>query len=564
MANEFIIKNGFHSKGDSHVTGSLTATSFAGDGSALTNLPASSANNFGIAQGSGSFTYYSSLSASMAAATSGDTIQMFSDYVEKTTSVSLKDGVTLDGNGFTYTFSGSGTENALEETSAATSTIYLNNLIVKRIGGAAASLTENLALYVGAANQQKVIYNQNVLMENDAGCAIRTAGGGSGKNKIYDITARGTTYGIYCTYGSIYHSKGYATTGIGIYGSNNGGRLYQSYGESDDSIGMYAAYIAQNCIGVSGDSYGLQTAVGSTFGTVMDCIGISTGTGGGDHGIYNSSTSGILQDCEGYANAGAGIYTNQPSEMVNCTGNSKSNYGIYLRQANARAINCHAHSVSGYAAYSKDGGQFLDCSFYSQAEHGILVDNDNTKILGCSIEVEDASKNCIYATSGKDIVLAKNIYKGATTAVNANLTNTCTNVPDNQGNIHVTSSVAYNYDFTGATAISGSTLLLSGSLLNSGTVSLDNTDSPYTITGTQQFILIDPSGGDVTVNMPDAATYPGREIRFKLTQAAGANTVTLQRQGSDTIDGATTYTDLDIQYESISTVSNGGTGWFIF
>ena len=64
--------------------------------------------------------------------------------------------------------------------------------------------------------------------------------------------------------------------------------------------------------------------------------------------------------------------------------------------------------------------------------------------------------------------------------------------------------------------------------------------------------------------MPDAATYPGREIRFKLTQAAGANTVTLQRQGADTIDGATTYTDLDIQYESISTVSNGSDGWFIF
>jgi hypothetical protein len=108
------------------------------------------------------------------------------------------------------------------------------------------------------------------------------------------------------------------------------------------------------------------------------------------------------------------------------------------------------------------------------------------------------------------------------------------------------------------------TTTISGSLLNTGTVSLDNTDSPYTITGTQQFILIDPSGGDVTINMPDVATYPGREIRFKLTQAAGANTVTLQRQGADTIDGATTYTDLDIQYESISTVSDGSTGWFIF
>jgi hypothetical protein len=42
MANEFIIKNGFHSKGNSQVTGSLTATSFSGDGSGLTNLPASS------------------------------------------------------------------------------------------------------------------------------------------------------------------------------------------------------------------------------------------------------------------------------------------------------------------------------------------------------------------------------------------------------------------------------------------------------------------------------------------------------------------------------------------
>ena len=48
MANEFIIKNGFHSKGNSQVTGSFNVTngitgsfsgSFQGDGSALTNLP---------------------------------------------------------------------------------------------------------------------------------------------------------------------------------------------------------------------------------------------------------------------------------------------------------------------------------------------------------------------------------------------------------------------------------------------------------------------------------------------------------------------------------------------
>jgi hypothetical protein len=131
------------------------------------------------------------------------------------------------------------------------------------------------------------------------------------------------------------------------------------------------------------------------------------------------------------------------------------------------------------------------------------------------------------------------------------------------GNKNSEFSGSFSGLFTGSAIISGS-LTISGSLLNTGTVLIDDTDSPYTLTGTEQFVLIDPSGGDVTINMPDAATYPGRQIFFKLTQAAGANTVTLQRQGADTIDGAITYTDLDIQYESISTVSDGSTGWFIF
>ena len=116
----------------------------------------------------------------------------------------------------------------------------------------------------------------------------------------------------------------------------------------------------------------------------------------------------------------------------------------------------------------------------------------------------------------------------------------------------------------GDSQVTGS-ITISGSLLNTGTVSYDHTLSPYTITGTQQFVLIDPSGGDVTVNMPDAATYPGREIKLKLTENSNANTVTLQCQGADTIDGAASNTTaLDTQYEAISVVSDGGTNWFIF
>jgi hypothetical protein len=39
MANEFIIKNGFRSRGNSQITGSLSATSFIGDGSGLNSVP---------------------------------------------------------------------------------------------------------------------------------------------------------------------------------------------------------------------------------------------------------------------------------------------------------------------------------------------------------------------------------------------------------------------------------------------------------------------------------------------------------------------------------------------
>ncbi len=40
MANEFIIKNGFRSRGNSQITGSLSATSFIGDGSGLNSVSA--------------------------------------------------------------------------------------------------------------------------------------------------------------------------------------------------------------------------------------------------------------------------------------------------------------------------------------------------------------------------------------------------------------------------------------------------------------------------------------------------------------------------------------------
>jgi len=192
----------------------------------------------------------------------------------------------------------------------------------------------------------------------------------------------------------------------------------------------------------------------------------------------------------------------------------------------------------------------LSASFAVTASHALNIIPITPGTLSGSAQISDLG----FVTSSATASFVTNSQTSSMSVLSASFAVTASHLLNNSP----------PFPFTGDAVISGS-LTISGSLLNTGTVSIDHTDSPYTITGTQQFILIDPSGGDVIVNMPDASTYPGRQIFFKLTQAAGANTVTLQRQGSDTIDGATEYTnELDIQYESISTVSDGGTGWFIF
>jgi len=144
MANEFIIKNGFHSKGNSQVTGSLSATSFVGDGSGLSNLPASSPfplNGNAVITGSltvsssfadfsgltdiktrkfaitsqlldpgikvTSASFYDSFIESLDAAVDGDTIHVFANDSSSVVADSFSNkNITILGNGHTFTTNG--------------------------------------------------------------------------------------------------------------------------------------------------------------------------------------------------------------------------------------------------------------------------------------------------------------------------------------------------------------------------------------------------------------------------------------------------------------------------
>lgn len=72
-------------------------------------------------------------------------------------------------------------------------------------------------------------------------------------------------------------------------------------------------------------------------------------------------------------------------------------------------------------------------------------------------------------------------------------------------------------------------------------------------------VLVNTTSGSVTVTLPPAANCKGRIYQFKKTVAA--NTVTLDPDGSETIDGAATLA-WTTQYQSY-TLCSDGSGWHI-
>ena len=104
-----------------------------------------------------------------------------------------------------------------------------------------------------------------------------------------------------------------------------------------------------------------------------------------------------------------------------------------------------------------------------------------------------------------------------------------------------------------------------GLLWNSGglvlpVASIANADSPYTVTEGDFTILADATDGAVTVALPAVTGQEGRTLNIKKVDAS-ANAVTLDGDGSETIDGSTTAA---ISTENVSlTVQAAASGWYI-
>jgi len=84
--------------------------------------------------------------------------------------------------------------------------------------------------------------------------------------------------------------------------------------------------------------------------------------------------------------------------------------------------------------------------------------------------------------------------------------------------------------------------------------------SNYTVTSSDTVIFADATAGNVTVTLPAASGLSG--YRFYVKRIDGSvNSCSVARSGADTIDGQTSVS-LDLQYTSLTLVSNGS-AWYI-
>jgi hypothetical protein len=398
--------------------------------------PKSASGIFGISDSAGVYTYYTTLTLAMAAATSGQTIEMFADVVETgAVTITLKDGVNINGNGHTYTLNNSGLNNALSAANSVTTSCNILNLNVIRTGSTG-SLFDNCCLILGI-NATGVI--------NCAGSTFRNSGSGcsivfnsTSTHEINYAVAYATTtngaIGIFSGAGAkLNNSIGYGTSGGYGIKCQNGGDIQSCTGVSDSSYGIYGlAGNQSNSVGISTSGVGFAGNNNS-----FNCIGRSVS------GIGFESTNGAnIIGCVGLSVSGRG-FAAQNAFIYNCSGISSSSSGMSLG-GNSKAYNITAKSTSSYALWgtvtaSQIYGGTIICDWNNTAGYGIRGNGGTISniILNCNFNLTNASAPYLFNDGiAQAISMRGNTYQGGA-VFNINLTQAIITIEDAQGNIFI-------------------------------------------------------------------------------------------------------------------------------
>lgn len=439
MANEFIIKKGLISKANSVVSGSLIVTegisgsfsgSFQGDGSQLTGIGASF-GKFGIADSSGSYTYYPNLSSSLQAAVAGDTIQLFTNVTEASDhTFHLKDKVDFNFNGNELFISASATLDATDmitDNNVAVSCSFYNGRI--RFTQSTSAGIFNRLLYIDNVASEITSIGFEWEVENGTNASpfypIRNDGtlnGGKfigGSNVFnYLIQTNGELNNL-----EVYASKGIRFNGflkkhhnlkVHTYGGQAGAEVSQNYlynsyfhAETGQALSIYYAINcdirADNGAGISGTRQLIDSTIVNTNGIGVSTVGEMIGGS-----IYTSNNVSIAAAA---------------AEILGVTIYNRDYLGPGITMGNGEISNC----------------AIID-DYPTNGQKSVQVDSGATSptITNCSFDFYNNNTANTAITAVDDdtpVFFANNTFKNCTPTNPTKVTQAVLNTPDAQGNI---------------------------------------------------------------------------------------------------------------------------------
>ena len=392
-----------------------TIVTIAGGGAGASGI-------FGIADATGVYTYYSDLGLAIAAATAGETIQLFTDYTETVAaSVILKNGVNINLNGHTYEYAVVDNLDTLSDGGTA-KTVTIFNGTLKRTNALSPTNTTGVCLKVSNTSSNITLHGVTVIAEDGSNCCIvqngKLSGGyyrqigatpGSsfafavnGVNSIVDnVHVHADTQLSYLALGKISNSYFINDTNRGIRIDSGEADSITAYSNGNAAIGMTQGKLF-NSTGISTANVGIS-ALGSA--EIHNCSGYSTASSALD-------ISGIATNSLGTSTAAYGIFSGS-GILYNCTGISSASAAIF---ANGRVVKSSAIS-----------------KFNDVLGHAFIGAQNTTEIIDCYGEVVNASAFGINAPSFSPFI-TNFTGKGMTQLLNV-LGNSQVNTADNYGNI---------------------------------------------------------------------------------------------------------------------------------
>jgi hypothetical protein len=387
---------------------------------------------FGISDTSGVYTYYATLTLAMTAAVAGQTIEMFANVTETgAVEITLKNGVNINGNGYTYTLNNNGLIHAFKTTASVLTSCSISNLNVIRTGSTASG-NDNTVLQFDTSSSGTI---------NCIGCTFTNSGSGRAiliKDNctitLIGAVANSSSEGIRINAASgskIIRCQGNGIgSGIGIIINNS--NAFFCVGTSNSGVGFFSINANNNilnCIGESISSDGF-----SAIGNVINCIGKSTS----GVGFFNQGVS--TKNCTGLSVSGVGVRNLDNCIIYFSFGKSSSDFGA-TNGASGKIIGGFYQSSSSAVIRSASSSQlkniFISCLWNNSAGYGVIGQSGSicNQLINCQFELSNSSAPYLFnGGTAQAISMRGNTYQGGA-AFNINLTQAIIAVEDAQGNI---------------------------------------------------------------------------------------------------------------------------------